>query len=729
MNRFCFILLLLFVFTAGLWADDAGIAEVRFIEEQNNTYVLEVDVPPSLMNTIRPPILPQSCTFTNKPVVISMSPLMVVRFRFNSGEKPLAKTDELLLYWQRSGIVLTAYWLDGSSKRVFLNRDLTGIRVPIADLREVIVNNKALAIKSMDSARKELQSYWILYLLLVISCVAVRPGYSLIKLLLALVFGHGLSLLAIDLGIPAIFENGLHVLIGLTALLIMLQSMGDKKTKGRLWPILMVLGFLQGLSFSGPDFNQGVSVSVDQQILSRFFYNAVFALSFAILAGLLVFVVGLMKKSKVALKGAKPLMYILGGLVVAQILILLPELFTTKKILQVKELPQIEVNSVAQNNVRGISQKVDMEYPLMGYITVTPFEIRCEWLVRVKDLNTETELDKNGETVIPVTSQAALKTEVLSHLSEHTIMSVDEMIVQPAYSNINFVSVATYGVTVKQNALPEPLQDAVLGVTLAYAVDEAPETVNMELKGNELKTSTVPVAFTDPWGTILHELANGKNTASWKRRMAGFRRPVIKAVTIQYPTWSVVSFVFLLVAIALVLFAKKGYLGRHKQSIAVLCVLLAFLLYPFIRVPAPKLFSKQMASIDESSKALNNLLTNIYRAFDYRTEEAIYDQLAISATGDQLSEIYLEQRSAMELEDRGGARASVDLVEILEVNDIVAGELGFTMDASWVVSGSVSHFGHIHYRKNRYDAVVHIIPENGTWRISGMDVKEKERIL
>ena len=123
------------------------------------------------------------------------------------------------------------------------------------------------------------------------------------------------------------------------------------------------------------------------------------------------------------------------------------------------------------------------------------------------------------------------------------------------------------------------------------------------------------------------------------------------------------------------------------------------------------------------------MLTNIYRAFDYQTEEAVYDQLAISTIGDQLTGIYLEHQSAMELEDRGGARASVDQVRVTDIREVSRKDEGIVIEANWVVSGSVSHFGHIHYRKNLYDARVYIQAVEGTWKISGMEVIEKERIL
>jgi hypothetical protein len=61
------------------------------------------------------------------------------------------------------------------------------------------------------------------------------------------------------------------------------------------------------------------------------------------------------------------------------------------------------------------------------------------------------------------------------------------------------------------------------------------------------------------------------------------------------------------------------------------------------------------------------------------------------------------RRRALELERRGGARASVDEVEVLEVRSVKRdGNGGFVVDATWVVSSSVNHFGHVHYRQNRF---------------------------
>lgn len=120
----------------------------------------------------------------------------------------------------------------------------------------------------------------------------------------------------------------------------------------------------------------------------------------------------------------------------------------------------------------------------------------------------------------------------------------------------------------------------------------------------------------------------------------------------------------------------------------------------------------------------------MYGSFSFREESDIYDHLAVSVTGDQLTQTYLDQRRDLELENRGGARARVDQVEVGQVDSVVAeDDGGLTISASWGVSGSVNHFGHTHYRRNRYDAVLHLRPVDGVWKISSIDVREEQRVL
>jgi hypothetical protein len=131
----------------------------------------------------------------------------------------------------------------------------------------------------------------------------------------------------------------------------------------------------------------------------------------------------------------------------------------------------------------------------------------------------------------------------------------------------------------------------------------------------------------------------------------------------------------------------------------------------------------------QARRILTGVLPNVYRAFEFPTESAVYDRLALSVTGETLTEVYLEHRRAVRMEERGGAKARVEAVEVLEVASVEPGDAGgFVADAAWTVGGTVTHFGHRHFRQNRYDARVVIVPLEGHWRIRSIEVLNEERL-
>ena len=46
----------------------------------------------------------------------------------------------------------------------------------------------------------------------------------------------------------------------------------------------------------------------------------------------------------------------------------------------------------------------------------------------------------------------------------------------------------------------------------------------------------------------------------------------------------------------------------------------------------------------------------------------------------------------------------------------------------WTVGGTVTHFGHRHFRQNRYDARVVVVPGEGIWKLEAAEVLNEERL-
>ena len=209
----------------------------------------------------------------------------------------------------------------------------------------------------------------------------------------------------------------------------------------------------------------------------------------------------------------------------------------------------------------------------------------------------------------------------------------------------------------------------------------------------------------------------------WQNDLSGSETPEVRAVPARPPRLPLASLALAGLAATLTIVRKRW----RSHAVAALAVAIA--LYPFVRTPVTLLGGWAPARA-EMAEVVDNLLTNVYRSFDLRGEEKIYDRLAVSVTGEQLKEIYLENRRALELEYRGGARARVDEVEVIAVRSVRSdGEGGFRVEASWTVSGSVNHFGHVHYRRNRYDAALWIHAVDGVWKIRAIEVLDERRVL
>jgi hypothetical protein len=155
------------------------------------------------------------------------------------------------------------------------------------------------------------------------------------------------------------------------------------------------------------------------------------------------------------------------------------------------------------------------------------------------------------------------------------------------------------------------------------------------------------------------------------------------------------------------------------------------LLYPFLKVAVakPAVMAPKMTE-KEAVVVLNNLLKNVYRSFDFREEDDVYDRLATSVSGDLLSEIYLQNRKSLVVTQAGGARARVKTVEIQEVGvkPLTGHPLGLLFEARWTALGTVGHWGHIHTRQNWYHANVTVEPVDGAWKITGLELLEEKRI-
>jgi hypothetical protein len=134
---------------------------------------------------------------------------------------------------------------------------------------------------------------------------------------------------------------------------------------------------------------------------------------------------------------------------------------------------------------------------------------------------------------------------------------------------------------------------------------------------------------------------------------------------------------------------------------------------------------------DEALQVFRQVHSNLYQSFARRTEDSVYDALALSADGKLLRTIYLEVQQSLVSEETGDASASIENVEVVEVNRLSDSEdnpLSLSVWCRWNVSGTVEHWGHLHKRTNQYQARFVLRPLDGNWKLVKMEVMDQRRM-
>ena len=367
--------------------------------------------------------------------------------------------------------------------------------------------------------------------------------------------------------------------------------------------------------------------------------------------------------------------------------------------------------------------------PMSGFIYVEPFEVRKEIIVRPKDLQRWLDLGLDERETIPADMQGDIKLKVADFLSAHQPVSIDGEPVVGELDRVHFLER-----TLRSSRVIDPPEDldinsAILGVIYTYPISELPETVTMHWDLWDERVNKVPVAAVDEAGPFMQFVEPDWPDLVWQNFL---KNPTIPTLSVLEPPPSramvmLVSVRWLLAVLAIAaltwLIVRSRGSGNRRQPAIALTVTGAAAFTVFI--------ANNMISISGARGAavVDGLLHNVYRAFDYREESDIYDVLDRSVSGDLLTKIYLETQRGLVLANQGGARAKVKSVEMRELStEPQADGDGFIAHTTWVVTGSVGHWGHVHQRINQYQANFEIEPIDGVWKLTAMDVLEEERL-
>ena len=159
----------------------------------------------------------------------------------------------------------------------------------------------------------------------------------------------------------------------------------------------------------------------------------------------------------------------------------------------------------------------------------------------------------------------------------------------------------------------------------------------------------------------------------------------------------------------------------------------AFLALPFgtVAVPNP-IFTPAAPRGDSARRVVTNALSETYHAFNLANENALYDTLENSVTGDLVDNLCLDSRRRLTAGTREGAEVTVRDVSVLEIGeprDMSQPGGDFAYDCRWVVTARVRHLQHVHHRQNIYNGVLTLRIDGDRWKIAGVELESEDRVV
>jgi hypothetical protein len=376
---------------------------------------------------------------------------------------------------------------------------------------------------------------------------------------------------------------------------------------------------------------------------------------------------------------------------------------------------------------------------LMSFLYVEPYEVRHEILTRVKDLSAWTDLGLRGDRYIEVDELEPLKQRIGAFLLNKNPVRVDGKARKPILDRTHYVKVGLAGIQILE--VPERLEidSALVGVIITYITDGMPQQIEVDWELFTDQIQRVPATATDPAGPLPTYLTPENNVHTWTNYLKHYALPTVQQTAVagslgdlRVPLISLLCLVGLLGVGGWALVNQRHRKPLHLPlAVGALCVATGVAAYPFAPItlsrPAPL-----AGELDDARAAalLQALLKNVYRAFDFREEEDVYDKLALSVSGDLLTDLYLQNRRSMAIQQAGGAQAKIKEVAVESARaERVEGEgLTYALHGKWTALGTVGHWGHVHQRKNRYEAVVTVAAQDGAWTIVDLEVRDEQRV-
>ena len=370
-------------------------------------------------------------------------------------------------------------------------------------------------------------------------------------------------------------------------------------------------------------------------------------------------------------------------------------------------------------------------YPVMTFIYAEPYEIRHEAVMRVREAAALTGVELQG-VFLSDDERLAISESLPGLVKERSPMTVDGVPVSPDLDRMAYLRIGPAGLVYLENGEKIRTDAALIGLIYSVPTEKLADEASVEWTLFAPGSERVPAQTIDAAGPFISELTPQDPVLVWTNYFKQLPYPEIREIAAENApqrTGLLVALAIIavgLVGVFLLSLLMPNRVSRPLGLIAVVAAVLCGTALPVLR----KVQASAVPNISEEqlTALTTDMLNNIYRAFDFKLEDQVYDRLALTLTGDVLEQVYLDQRAALRVERAGGAQARVDIVEITKAQKLPSGNSAtLRLAVEWRISGIVGHWGHDHRRNNSYAAEMAIRPIEGAWKINEFHILSQER--
>ena len=370
-----------------------------------------------------------------------------------------------------------------------------------------------------------------------------------------------------------------------------------------------------------------------------------------------------------------------------------------------------------------------------AYLYLEPFHARVEVMLDVATVQGWLKLPSAPAAPMSPAARQLLSDSAANAAAEWCFLKANEARAQGALSGVALVK-GKPGATLPYDEAESPAeQELMVGFMYEFSIPGAPETIDLRWSKFAAPLERLPLTIFHGVTSSSKEISARNPSTTWTN---GGRLPMPKPLAalpaLPQPKIYTVPFVAILWALFGIGFyiwmdvRNKKFPGGFMPFLAAWLFGIAITWGTTVKIPDP--FAAPSVSVSTPAAAeavLQPLLRNVYRAFDYRKEEDIYDLLARSVDGELLRTLYLQIVQALTLDNAEGARVRVTDLSVT-IEQVTARNEGFVAGGQWTALGTVGHWGHQHQRLNRYKANLIVSPVAGEWKLTGLEVMEERRL-